>query len=143
MLHSLHETLAYNHYAIVHAYNAADAHAQGSDWACWRQKLTLPSKSIGVYFCLFCQHHGIYQIKYYFKHTYRQSPPYNKQPTYTSIYINMRELSYLRNKIESLKKSSLQTKPKFVQLFPLKRFSSTLPLNRFSSTPWLRTNFLD
>ena len=34
--------LAYNHYAIAHAYNAANAHAynaakahaQGSDWAC-------------------------------------------------------------------------------------------------------------
>ena len=26
--------LAYNHYAIAHAYNAVNAHAQGSDQAC-------------------------------------------------------------------------------------------------------------
>ena len=25
--------LTYNHYAITHTYNAANAHAQGSDWA--------------------------------------------------------------------------------------------------------------
>ena len=29
---------AYNHYAIAHAYNAANTHAQGSDPACWSQK---------------------------------------------------------------------------------------------------------
>ena len=37
-----------NHYAIAHAYNAANAHAQGSDWACWSQKVTLWSKAIWV-----------------------------------------------------------------------------------------------
>ena len=31
--------LAYNHYAIAHAYNAANAHAQGSDRARWSQKI--------------------------------------------------------------------------------------------------------
>ena len=40
--------LAYNHYAIAHAYNAANTHAQGSDPARWSQKLTLSSKEIGV-----------------------------------------------------------------------------------------------
>ena len=40
--------LAYNHYAIAHAYNAANAHAQGSDRARWSQKVTLSSKAIGV-----------------------------------------------------------------------------------------------
>ena len=40
--------LAYNHYAIAHAYNAANAHAQGSDPARWSQKVTLSSKAIGV-----------------------------------------------------------------------------------------------
>ena len=30
--------LAYDHYAIAHAYNAANAHAQGSDRAHWSQK---------------------------------------------------------------------------------------------------------
>ena len=39
---------AYNHYAIPHAYNAANARAQGSDWAHWSQKVTLSSKAIGV-----------------------------------------------------------------------------------------------
>ena len=33
--------LAYNHYAIAHAYNAANKHAQGSDPARWSQKVTL------------------------------------------------------------------------------------------------------
>ena len=33
--------LAYNHYAIAHAYNAANAHAQGSDRARWSQKVSL------------------------------------------------------------------------------------------------------
>ena len=41
--------LAYNHYAIAHAYNAANAHAQGSDRARWSQKVTLSLKAIGVY----------------------------------------------------------------------------------------------
>ena len=41
--------LAYNHYTIAHAYNAANAHAQGSDRAHWSQKVTLLSKAIGVY----------------------------------------------------------------------------------------------
>ena len=40
--------LAYNHYAIAHTYNAANAHAQGSDRARCSQKLTLSSKAIGV-----------------------------------------------------------------------------------------------
>ena len=31
--------LAYNHYAITHAYNAANTHAQGSDPARWSQKV--------------------------------------------------------------------------------------------------------
>ena len=31
--------LAYNHYAIAHAYNAANAHSQDSDRARWSQKL--------------------------------------------------------------------------------------------------------
>ena len=39
---------AYNHYAIPHAYNAANARAQGSDRAHWSQKVTLSSKAIGV-----------------------------------------------------------------------------------------------
>ena len=38
----------YNHYAIAHAYNAVNAHPQGSDRACWSQKVTLSSKAIGV-----------------------------------------------------------------------------------------------
>ena len=33
--------LAYNHYEIAHTYNAANAHAQGSDWARWSHKVTL------------------------------------------------------------------------------------------------------
>ena len=40
--------LAYNHYAIAHAYNAANTQAQGSDPARWSQKVTLSSKAIGV-----------------------------------------------------------------------------------------------
>ena len=40
--------LAYNHYAIAQAYNAANTHAQGSDPARWSQKVTLSSKAIGV-----------------------------------------------------------------------------------------------
>ena len=32
---------AYNHYAIAYACNAANAHAQGSDWAVEAKKLTL------------------------------------------------------------------------------------------------------
>ena len=40
--------LAYNHYAIAHAYNAANAHAQDSDRARWSQKVTLSSEAIGV-----------------------------------------------------------------------------------------------
>ena len=40
--------LAYNHYAIAHTYNAANAHAQGSDRARWSQKVTLSSKANGV-----------------------------------------------------------------------------------------------
>ena len=40
--------LTYNHYAIAHAYNTANMHAQGSDPARWRQKVTLSSKAIGV-----------------------------------------------------------------------------------------------
>ena len=31
--------LAYNHYAIAHACNAANAHAQGSDWVVEDKKL--------------------------------------------------------------------------------------------------------
>ena len=41
--------LAYNHYAIPHAYNAANTHAQGSDPARWSQKVTLSLKAIRVY----------------------------------------------------------------------------------------------
>ena len=41
--------LAYNHYAIAHAYNAANKHAQGSDPARWSQKVTLSLKAIRVY----------------------------------------------------------------------------------------------
>ena len=40
--------LAYNHYAIAHAYNAANMHAQGSDPTRWSQNVTLSSKAIGV-----------------------------------------------------------------------------------------------
>ena len=40
--------LAYNHYAIAHTYNAANAHAQGSDRACQSQKVTLSSKAMRV-----------------------------------------------------------------------------------------------
>ena len=40
--------LAYIHYAIAQAYNAANTHAQGSDRAHWSQKVTLSSKAIGV-----------------------------------------------------------------------------------------------
>ena len=40
--------LAYNYYAIAHAYSAANAHAQGSDRARWSHKVTLSSKAIGV-----------------------------------------------------------------------------------------------
>ena len=40
--------LAYYHYAIAHAYNAANTHAQGSDPACWSQKVTLSSKAISI-----------------------------------------------------------------------------------------------
>ena len=40
--------LAYNHYAVAHAYNAANTQAQGSDLAHWSQKVTLLSKAIGV-----------------------------------------------------------------------------------------------
>ena len=40
--------LAYNHYAIAHAYNAANTHAQRSEPARWSQKVTLSSKAIGV-----------------------------------------------------------------------------------------------
>ena len=39
--------LAYNHYEITHAYNAAKMHAQGSDPSRWSQKVTLSSKAIG------------------------------------------------------------------------------------------------
>ena len=53
--------LAYNHYAIAHAYNAANTHAQGSDRSRWSQKVTLSSKAIGsietleiiVLFCVY------------------------------------------------------------------------------------------
>ena len=34
ILHYLLVRLAYKHYAIAHAYNAANAQAQGSDWVC-------------------------------------------------------------------------------------------------------------
>ena len=40
--------LAYNHYAIAHAYNAANTHAQDSDPARRSQKVTLSLKAIGV-----------------------------------------------------------------------------------------------
>ena len=40
--------LAYNHYAIAHAYNAPDTHAQGSAPEHWSQKVTLSSKAIRV-----------------------------------------------------------------------------------------------
>ena len=38
MLHYLHVRLTYNHYVIARAYNAAYAHTQGIDQACWNQK---------------------------------------------------------------------------------------------------------
>ena len=45
MLHYLRLRLVYNHYAIAHAYNAANTHAQGSNRGrC--QKVTLSSKAI-------------------------------------------------------------------------------------------------
>ena len=37
-LHSLRFRLAYNHYAMVHAYNAGKPHAQGSDQARWSHR---------------------------------------------------------------------------------------------------------
>ena len=40
--------LAHNPYAIAHAYNAANAHAQGNDRVYLSQKVTLSSKAIGV-----------------------------------------------------------------------------------------------
>ena len=52
MLHFLRVRLAYNHYAIAHAWNAANTHAQGSGWARWSQKLTLSSKAIGWLFVI-------------------------------------------------------------------------------------------
>ena len=40
--------LVYNHYAIAHAHNAANAQAQGIDWACWSQKFTFSLKALRV-----------------------------------------------------------------------------------------------
>ena len=46
--------LAYNHYAITHAYNAANTHAQGSDPACWSQKVTLSRRRQSEYSVQLC-----------------------------------------------------------------------------------------
>ena len=38
----------YNYYAIAHAYNATNTHAQGNEQAGWNQKVTLSLKAIGL-----------------------------------------------------------------------------------------------